>query len=261
MVRARLLSFGMVLGIAFLLMVSLVMGAAVSALDKWWSGAFARWEVLAQALNMVLGFVLTTGVFAMIYKIMPRVQVQWRDVWVGAIVTALLFTIGRLLIGTYIGKSGVASAYGAAGSLIVVFVWVYYSAQIFLIGAEFTWVYAKTFGSMRHLADDEVPKSPALTPATNSSTGEVNATPKRPADDSADRPLAVFAPAAAMPPPADPSLTRLVTVGVTALAGGVFAHWALRRLSRVIAPTSDERARSLTTGTAPSDRRQRSPKS
>ena len=131
LVRARLLSFGMVLGIAFLLMVSLVMGAAVSALDKWWSGAFAGWELLAQGLNVMIGFVLTTGVFAMIYKIMPRVRVQWRDVWVGAVVTALLFTLGRLIIGTYIGKSGVASAFGAAGSLIVVFVWVYYSAQIF----------------------------------------------------------------------------------------------------------------------------------
>jgi len=194
LVRARLLSFGMVLGIAFLLMVSLVMGAAVSALDKWWSGAFAGWELLAQGLNLLIGFVLTTGVFAMIYKIMPRVQVQWRDVWVGAVVTALLFTIGRLGIGAYIGKSGVASTFGAAGSLIVVFVWVYYSAQIFLIGAEFTWVYAKTFGSMRHLAEDEVPKSPALRPATDSPTGEPSADPVRDAEESAALATAVGAP-------------------------------------------------------------------
>lgn len=152
LLRARLLSFGMILGIAFLLMVSLVASAAVAALGKWWSGAFAGWEVLAQAVNLALGFALTTGVFAMIYKIMPRVRVEWRDVWIGAAVTALLFTIGRFLIGLYIGKSGVASGFGAAGSLIVVFVWVYYSAQIFLIGAEFTWVYATTFGSMRELA-------------------------------------------------------------------------------------------------------------
>jgi uncharacterized BrkB/YihY/UPF0761 family membrane protein len=82
---------------------------------------------------------------------MPRVSVRWHDVWLGAIVTSLLFTIGRLLIGLYIGKSGVASGFGAAGSLIVIFVWVYYSAQIFLIGAEFTWIYATTFGSMRSL--------------------------------------------------------------------------------------------------------------
>jgi membrane protein len=85
----------------------------------------------------------------MIYKLMPRVSVRWHDVWLGAVVTALLFTIGKFLIGLYIGKSGVASGFGAAGSLVVVFIWVYYSAQIFLLGAEFTWVYAKTLGSLR----------------------------------------------------------------------------------------------------------------
>ena len=151
LLRTRLLSFGMILGIAFLLMVSLVLGAVVSALGKWWGDAFLGWEILAQAVNLLLGFALTCGVFAMIYKIMPRVAVRWYDVWLGAAVTALLFTIGRFLIGLYIGKSGVASGFGAAGSLIVIFVWVYYSAQIFLMGAEFTWIYAKTFGSMRNL--------------------------------------------------------------------------------------------------------------
>ena len=149
LVRARLLSFGMILGVAFLLMVSLVVGAATAALGKWWSGAFGSWEVLAQSVNIVLGFAVTTLGFAMIYKLMPRVRVQWRDVWLGAAVTALLFTIGRFLIGLYIGKSGIASGYGAAASLIVILVWVYYSAQIFLLGAEFTWIYARTFGSKR----------------------------------------------------------------------------------------------------------------
>ena len=234
LVRARLLSFGMVLGIAFLLMVSLVMGAAVSALDKWWSGAFAGWELLAQGLNVLIGFVLTAGVFAMIYKIMPRVRVQWRDVWVGAVVTALLFTIGRLIIGTYIGKSGVASAFGAAGSLIVVFVWVYYSAQIFLIGAEFTWVYAKTFGSMRHFAEDEVPKTPALTPATDSPTGEPSADPVREAEESAALATAVGAPVPVKAATVGAPVATLVTVGVTGVAAGVLAHWAVRRLRRRI---------------------------
>jgi membrane protein len=149
LVRARLLSFGMILGIAFLLMVSLVFGAVVAALGKWWSGAFGEWALLAQVFNLVVGFVMTTGVFAMIYKIMPRVSVRWSDVWLGASVTSLLFTCGRFLIGMYIGRSKLASGFGAAGSLIVVFVWVYYSAQIFLLGAEFTWIYARTFGSMR----------------------------------------------------------------------------------------------------------------
>ncbi|MFT3717628.1 YihY/virulence factor BrkB family protein [Pseudorhodoferax sp.] len=157
LLHTRLLSFGMVLGFAFLLMVSLVLGAVVSALGKWWSSAFAGWEVLAQLLNVVLGFALTTGVFAMIYKIMPRVQVRWYDVWIGAAVTALLFTVGRFLIGLYIGKSGVASSFGAAGSVIVIFVWVYYSAQVFLLGAEFTWLYARQYGSMRNLPPADAP--------------------------------------------------------------------------------------------------------
>ena len=165
LLHTRLLSFGMIFGIAFLLMVSLVLGAAISALGKWWGGVFGGWEVLAQAVNLAVGFVLTTVVFAMIYKLMPRVQVRWYDVWLGALVTSVLFTVGQFLIGLYIGKSGIASGYGAAGSLIVVFVWVYYSAQIFLMGAEFTWVYARTFGSMRDLipdpADEHAPDLPA----------------------------------------------------------------------------------------------------
>ena len=149
LLRARLFSFGMILGIAFLLMVSLVMGAVIAALGKWWGGVFGDWEVLAQVVNLLVGFVLTTSVFAMIYKIIPRVKVLWHDVLLGAVVTALLFTVGKILIGLYIGKSGVASGFGAAGSLVIVLVWIYYSAQIFLMGAEFTWVYAGTFGSMR----------------------------------------------------------------------------------------------------------------
>lgn len=160
LVHTRMLSFGMVLGIAFLLMVSLVLGAVVSALGKWWGDAFIGWEITAQLINVVLGFALTTGVFAMIYKLMPRVQVRWYDVWIGAAVTALLFTVGRFLIGLYIGKSGVASSFGAAGSLIVIFVWVYYSAQVFLMGAEFTWLYAKTYGSMRNLPGDGTEPAP-----------------------------------------------------------------------------------------------------
>jgi membrane protein len=142
LLRARLLSFGMVLGIGFLLMVSLVASAGVSALGKWWAPAFGAWEVLLQIVNFVVSFGLTTAVFAMIYKFMPRVHIAWRDVWIGATVTAMLFTIGKFLIGLYIGKSGVASGFGAAGSMVVVLVWVYYSAQIFLMGAEFTWAYA-----------------------------------------------------------------------------------------------------------------------
>jgi len=113
----------------------------------WWGGAFAGWEALLHVLNLAISFALITGLFAMIYKIMPRAKIAWRDVWIGAAVTALLFEIGKLLIGLYLGKSGVTSGFGAAGSLVLLLVWVYYSAQIFLLGAEFTWVYAREHGS------------------------------------------------------------------------------------------------------------------
>ena len=103
----------------------------------------------AQALNTVVAFVLTTTVFALIYKLMPRAKIEWHDVWVGAAVTAVLFTLGKFLISFYIGRSAVASSFGAAGSLAVVMIWVYYSAQIFLLGAEFTWVYAHSHGSRK----------------------------------------------------------------------------------------------------------------
>ncbi len=151
LLRARVLSFGLILGLAFLLMVSLVMGALITALGRWWSDTLGEWAWLAQMLNLGLGFVITATIFAMIYKLMPRSHVEWRDVWGGAVVTALLFSLGKALISLYLGASGVASAYGAAGSLVLVLVWIYYSAQVFLLGAEFTWVYANARGSRRAL--------------------------------------------------------------------------------------------------------------
>jgi membrane protein len=126
LLRARPLSFGMIMGIGFLLMVSLVISAALAALGKLWGPLFADWEIFANALNFLVSFLLTTLVFAMIYKTMPRAKVNWTDVWIGAAVTAMLFTVGKFLIGLYIGKSGVTSGFGAAGSLVVVLVWVYY---------------------------------------------------------------------------------------------------------------------------------------
>ena len=149
LLRSRLLSFGMILCIGFLLMVSLLASAALAALTKWFTPLIYGWETIAGVANFALSFALVTSVFAMIYKIMPRVRIQWRDVWVGAGFTALLFTVGKTLIGLYIGRSGIASTFGAAGSLVVVMLWVYYSAQIFLLGAEFTWVYAHRHGSRK----------------------------------------------------------------------------------------------------------------
>lgn len=159
LLRTRLLSFGMILSIGFLLMVSLVAGAVLAAIGRWWTPYFIGWEVVAQALNTVIGFGFTLLAFAMIYKTMPRVKIDWRDVWIGAGVTAVLFTIGKFLIGYYIGKSGVVSGYGAASSVVVVLVWVYYSAQIFLVGAEFTRAYAYMYGSRQGQAN---PKRDAI---------------------------------------------------------------------------------------------------
>ena len=120
LLQTRLLSFGMILGISFLLMVSLVVSAGLSALGTWWGPMFGGWELVAHLVNFFVSFALITVLFALIYKVMPRVSVAWRDVWFGAAVTSLLFTIGKLLIGLYIGKSGVASVFGAAGSLVAV---------------------------------------------------------------------------------------------------------------------------------------------
>lgn len=149
MIRSRLLSFGLVLSLAFLLLVSLVVSTVLAALGSWVGGLMPGWETLLQVLNLVISFAILTVLFAMIFKFMPQVHVAWRDVWVGALLTALLFVIGKYLIGLYVGKSSVASSYAAAGSLVVVLLWVYYAAQVFLLGAEFTWVYATEHGSLK----------------------------------------------------------------------------------------------------------------
>lgn len=146
--RARLLSFGLILGLAFLLMVSLVVGAAIAAMGKWVSGLMPGAEALLQAINILVSLSFSSVLFAMIFKFMPSTSVAWRDVWVGALVTAALFELGKLLIGLYLGKSGITESFQAAGSLVVLLAWVYYAAQIFLLGAEFTKVYAQAHGSL-----------------------------------------------------------------------------------------------------------------
>jgi membrane protein len=150
-VRKRLLSIGMILSLGFLLLVSLVFSAVLTALAKRW-GNFDGTGVILQGLNFFVSFVLVTILFAMIYKILPSVRIAWRDVIIGAVVTALLFSIGKFMIGLYLGNSAIGSSYGAAGSIVLVLVWVYYSAQIFLLGAEFTKVYAHRYGSRRGMA-------------------------------------------------------------------------------------------------------------
>ena len=155
--RTRLLSLGFILGLGFLLLVTLVASAGVAAFGGWANGLLPGWELLLQVINTVISLGIAAVLFAMIFKIMPQAKVSWRDVWVGAAVTAVLFEAGKTLIGLYIGKSGVTSSFAAAGSLVVLLVWVYYSAQIFLLGAEFTWVYAHEHGSLAQVKNPDLP--------------------------------------------------------------------------------------------------------
>lgn len=139
--RSRFTSFLMILGLGFLLLVSLVISTAVAALGDWIATAISSSPFIPQALNLGLSFVVITALFAMMFKILPDAHVKWGDVWLGAAVTSLLFTVGKYLIGLYLARSSVASPYGAAGSLILILLWVYYSAQILYFGAEFTHTY------------------------------------------------------------------------------------------------------------------------
>jgi membrane protein len=147
MIRRRLLSFGMVLGVGFLLLVSLIASAVLAAFGGWMQGRLPGFAITLPILDLVLSFAMTVLLFAMIYKYVPRETIAWRDVWIGAVVTAFLFTVGKSLIGFYLGRSSFSGAYGAAGSLVVLLLWVYYSAQIFLLGAEFTRAFAYSRGS------------------------------------------------------------------------------------------------------------------
>lgn len=166
LIQDRFISFAALLGTGFLLLVSLVLSAALSAFGQWFGGWLPAPEVVLQALELVISLAVITGLFAMMFKVLPDAQVAWSDVWIGAALTALLFTIGKFAIGLYLGKSDVGSAYGAAGSLVIILVWVYYSAQILLFGAEFTQVYANTVGERivpsehAEVADPEKAKEP-----------------------------------------------------------------------------------------------------
>jgi membrane protein len=157
--RQRLLSFSLVLTIGFLMMVSLVLSAALSAASKYLFWMLPDYFPLFNLLNWIVSFLVTTGLFAAIYKILPDAQVRWKNVWLGAAVASLLFSVGRYLIGLYLGQSSFGSVYGAAGSFVVILLWVYYSAQILFFGAEFTWVCARHDGS-GILAKDATSRDP-----------------------------------------------------------------------------------------------------
>jgi len=156
-VRDRFFSFTLVLGVAFLLLVSLVVSAGLAAVGAYFSHTLPGGAAVWQVLNFLISFGVTTMLFALIYKVVPDVKLQWRDVWIGAVATAALFTLGKFAIGLYVGRSTVASPFGAAGSVVALVVWVYYSAQILFFGAELTQVYARRHGARFEPTKNAVP--------------------------------------------------------------------------------------------------------
>jgi membrane protein len=159
----RLVSFGLVVGVGFIMLVSLLVNAALAGLNRYLGDVFPALTAFWDATNVLVSLGVQTLLFAMVYKVLPDVRLGWRDVWVGALVTAGFFTIGKQLIGLYLGTSSVASSYGAAGSVVVLLVWVYYSAQIVLLGAEFTRYYVERFRGapppMKHAVKDPAPEA------------------------------------------------------------------------------------------------------
>src|SRR4051794_32648436 len=145
--RTRLVSLALVLGIGFLLLVSLIIDTGVTAVGHYLEANFSGATVILRLLNSLVAFAIATLLFAMMFKLLPAVDLRWSDVWTGSLVTALLFTFGKFLIGYYLGKSNVASSYGAAASIITILLWIYYSSLILLFGAEFTKAYAESHGS------------------------------------------------------------------------------------------------------------------
>lgn len=155
-IRDRFLSMAMVLGIGFLLLVTLLFDAIISGMGDYLTGG-AGGEALLLTLQQIISFGLVTVLFALIFRYLPDVRIAWHDVWFGSLFTAGLFVLGKLALGLYLGKAAVGSSYGAAGALVIVLLWVYYSAQILLFGAEFTQVYARTHGTMK--GDDSKAKA------------------------------------------------------------------------------------------------------
>lgn len=212
LLRTRLWSFGLIVSMGFLLLVSLVVSAGLEAFGKWYGGWFPGWVITMEIVNQVISLAFVTALFALMYRILPSVRVAWRDVWRGAFATAVLFTIGKFLIGLYLGKAGVASGFGAAGSIVVLLVWVFYSAQIFLLGAEFTWLYAYSHGSR---ATEAVPQ-PSAPETTREQAGN-----RRPAAE----------PLPSRTPVATPGKTRRVraTVSDAVAAALVWVGWGAVR--------------------------------
>lgn len=153
LLKTRFLSFSLVLVLAFLLLISLVISAALAVLERYVGTFWSSSMMALSAVSQIISFSVIASLFAVIYKMLPDAPLSWRDVWIGAVFTAALFSLGKYAIGLYLGNSGVASGFGAAGSLIALLLWVYYSAQIFFFGAEFTRQYALWYGSLKYQRD------------------------------------------------------------------------------------------------------------
>ncbi len=171
-IQNKFLSFGMVLVVGFLLLVSLVISTVITAISTYFVNLLPGVEFFLSLINTVVSFLVIAAMFALLFKFLPKIKLMWRDVIIGAAMTAFLFSVGRLLLGWYLGGSSTASAYGAAGSFVLILVWIYYSAQIFLFGAEFTQVFARRHGSLK--GSDTVPV-PRNTPAPADADGTVAA--------------------------------------------------------------------------------------
>lgn len=208
MIRKRFFSFAMVLGVGFLLLVSLVVTTLLSALGTTLLGLFPGREQIIQVVNWVISFLIITILFALTYKYVPDAKIAWKDVWLGAAVTSLLFTLGKMAIGIYLGHSSFSTTFGAAASVIIILVWVYYSAQILFLGAEFTQVFANVFGS-KIVPDEDAER---LTEEDRANQGIPSRS--RAGIPAASQPIPVTALAGvpALPPPAAsrPSVIRLL---------------------------------------------------
>ena len=171
-VRDRLLSFALVLAVGFLLLVSLIVNAGIAAVGAFFTGALPIPEVVLQLINLAISLIISTGLFAAIYKLVPEPHLEWRDVFFGSVVTAILFSVGKFLIGLYLGKATLTSTYGAAASVILLILWVYYSGQVFFLGAEFTRAFALSYGSQpdTHGASDPGQAALIEAPADHSPT-------------------------------------------------------------------------------------------
>ena len=186
MIRLRFLSFAMVIGIGFLLLVSLVISTGLTALVKYFGNILPGVDFLWRIVNFVLSFSITTALFGLIFKVLPDVKITWNDVFIGSVITSFLFSIGRFLLGQYLGNGSFGSTYGAAGSLVVLLAWVNYAAQILFFGAEFTQVYARRYGSGIVPTKDAIPLSDNTKDNGTNPTGR-SSTNKKPSSNLINR--------------------------------------------------------------------------